>query len=86
MYREGVDMSIQKEIEGKMLEIIKDGITGYLFENANVDEAIQKIIRIKKNDEFELLGRNGRDMVEKKYSWELVAKKTATIYKRLLKK
>ena len=30
MYREGVDMSIQKEIEGKMLEIIKDGITGCL--------------------------------------------------------
>ena len=64
-------------------ELIKNGITGYLFENANVDDAIDKILRIKKNNEFEKLGKNGKNLVENYYSWKKIVKKTILVYKRL---
>ena len=67
-------------------ELIENGITGYLFENANVDEAIDRILRIKENNEFEKLGNNGRKLVENHYSWERTTKKTINIYNLLHKK
>ncbi len=66
-------------------ELIENGITGYLFENANVDHAIERILRIIKNKEFEKLGKNGRTLVENRYSWKIVSKKTILVYKMLRK-
>ncbi len=67
-------------------ELIENGITGYLFENANVDHAIERILRIIKNKEFDKLGKNGRILVENQYSWKIVAKKTTLVYKMLRKR
>ena len=67
-------------------ELIENGITGYLFENANVDEAIDRILRIKENNELEKLGNNGRKLVENHYSWKQTIKKTILIYNLLTKK
>ena len=64
-------------------ELIKNGITGYLFENANVDNAIERILKIKSNDEFEKLGKNGRNLVLNYYSWEKIVKMTILVYKKL---
>ncbi|MFX1444615.1 MAG: glycosyltransferase family 4 protein [Promethearchaeota archaeon] len=66
-------------------ELIKDGITGYLFEKANVDQAIKKLIDVKKNNEYEKLGRNGRKLVEDHYSWKKIVKQTISVYNKLKK-
>lgn len=65
-------------------EIILNGINGYLFENENCDLAT-KIIKILENDELaEKFGRKSRELVEEKYNWNMIAKRTYEIYRRLL--
>jgi len=66
-------------------ELIKDGITGYLFEKANVDQAINKLLYVKKNNEYDKLGKNGRKLVEDYYSWKKIVKQTIFVYKKLKK-
>jgi len=66
-------------------ELIKDGITGYLFEKANVDQAINKLLDVKKNNEYDKLGKNGRKLVEDYYSWKKIVKQTIFVYKKLKK-
>ena len=64
-------------------ELIKNGITGYLFESGNIEQAINNILKIKKNNEYEKFGKNGRKMVISHYSWELIVKKIIIIYNKL---
>ena len=64
-------------------ELIKNGITGYLFEKANVDQAIKKLLDVKKNNEYEKLGKNGRKLVEDHYSWRKIVNQTILVYKKL---
>jgi len=66
-------------------ELIKNGITGYLFESGNIDQAINCILKIKNNNEHNELGKNGRKMVKSKYSWKLVVRKVISIYNILIK-
>jgi glycosyltransferase involved in cell wall biosynthesis len=66
-------------------EIVQRNKTGYLFENGMVDQAIDFIIKIKKDQEHKKLGKNGRDLIKQKYSWEAITKKIILIYKEILK-
>jgi len=66
-------------------ELIRNGITGYLFENANVEDAIEKILKIQENNEYDSLGKKGRALVENKFSWNSITHKTILVYNRLKK-
>jgi len=66
-------------------ELIKDGVTGYLFESGNINQAINMILKIKKNNNYEILGKNGRKMVERHYSWKKIVKLTILVYNKLIK-
>jgi len=67
-------------------ELVKDGITGYLFESANIEQAIEKIQKINNNKEHRELGINGRKLVKNHFTWEKNVKKIISIYKKLIKK
>lgn len=65
-------------------EVILNGKTGYLFNNREVDQAIDFIKKIKENNLFDELGKNGREIIIKKFSWDVITRKTISIYKKLL--
>ena len=65
-------------------EVILNGKTGYLFNNGEINQAIEFITKIKENDLFDELGKNGREIIVKKFSWDVITRKTITIYKKLL--
>ena len=67
-------------------EIVLNGKTGYLFENGKIEEAINFINKINKNKEIDTLGKNGRELIKHKYSWEAITKNIIQIYEKLLKK
>ena len=66
-------------------EIVHNGKTGYLFENGNVNEAIEAINNIKKNNLFYELGKKGRELIKKEFSWEVITGKIELIYKKVLR-
>lgn len=66
-------------------EIVHNGKTGYLFENGNVNEAIDAIDNIKRNNLFYELGKNGRELIKNKFSWEVITGKIVLIYKKVLR-
>ena len=65
-------------------EIVNNDKTGYLFENGKVDQAIEYINLIKKNNTYNELGRNGRNLIKQKFSWDAITKKIILIYKKVL--
>jgi len=65
-------------------ELIRDGKTGYLFENGNINQAIKKVNLIKEKKLFDELGKNGRTLIKQKFSWKLITKEIVLIYKRVL--
>jgi len=66
-------------------ELIHDGKTGYLFENGNINQAINKVNLVKEKKLFDELGKNGRTLIKQKFSWKIITKKIILIYKRVLK-
>ena len=66
-------------------EIVHNGKTGYLFENGIVNEALEEFNLIKTNQMFDELGRNGRDLIKNKFSWEVITKKIILIYKKVIR-
>ena len=69
---------------GGTSEIIENGKNGYIFENGAVDQAIKFIFKIKKNQEFNRLGKNGRNLVKNRFSWDKITKKIIFVYKKVL--
>lgn len=66
-------------------EIIEEGPCGICinpFNNTEITNAINKIISNKEYAEF--LGKNGRELIEKKYNWENEQLKLISFYKELL--
>jgi glycosyltransferase involved in cell wall biosynthesis len=69
---------------GGIAELIKNGITGYTFESGKIDSAIDKLLLIKENNSYEMLGKNGRALIEKNYSWDIITKKIIKIYENII--
>lgn len=65
-------------------EVISNGETGYLFKNGKINEAIAYIKKIKENNLFDELGRNGRMIIKQKFSWDAITKKIISIYKKVI--
>ena len=56
---------------GGIVEIIKDGVNGYLVEPRNVELLSNRIVRLLKDQELRsVMGRSGYNMIDKKYNWE----------------
>ena len=56
---------------GGIVEIIKDGINGYLVEPRNVELLSNRIVRLLKDRKLRsVMGGNGYNMIDKKYNWE----------------
>lgn len=63
--------------------VFKNGRQGVLAKPDNINDLKRKIIYILENKErAEAMGQAGRELVEKKYTWEKVAKKLDVIYHR----
>ena len=63
-------------------EIVHEGKNGYLINN--IDEAIEYIKKIKENQEFNELGKYGRNLIKLKFSWNAITKRIISIYKKVL--
>lgn len=70
---------------GELPEIVKDNYNGFLVEPANVKRLREKIQFLADNPELcKEMGKNARKTVEEKYSWEVIAKRTIEVYKKVL--
>ncbi len=70
---------------GGISEIIQDGINGILLNDHHLSNKFSKIIDLINNDDqLKQYGIKGRDLIEKKYSWEHVTNQIINIYKQLL--
>jgi glycosyltransferase involved in cell wall biosynthesis len=59
-------------------EVIEDGSNGYL---ADVDTLADRLVRVLEDPAgAAAMGRRGRELVEARYSWRAVARRTAEVY------
>ena len=66
-------------------EAITNGENGILISPGNVDELAKVITMLLKDDELRsTLGKNARQTVIEKFSWNVIAEKTVDTYKKLL--
>lgn len=67
-------------------EMIKKNNTGLLVEPKNSEKLAKALIKLLKNKELrEKMGENGRRLVIKKYSWDIVTKKIINVFETLCK-
>jgi glycosyltransferase involved in cell wall biosynthesis len=66
-------------------EIISDGKCGYLFEPDDVEDLASRIIEsYSERDKLNELGDNGRTLVEKRFSWEEIARRVESVLREAL--
>lgn len=65
-------------------EVVINGETGYLFPPGNVHLCAEKILRLLADERLRRrLGRRGRSLVERSYTWEKVVEKTERLYQTI---
>lgn len=63
-------------------EVVVDGVTGILFEPGNHVELARKIEELLANENVrQRMGREGRKLVESKFTWESCGRRTLNIYR-----
>lgn len=66
---------------GGLVEVVEDGVTGLLVPPSDVDQLAQALGIILQNEQNSReMGEKGRLLVETKFGWSEIAKKTANIY------
>ena len=64
------------------MEIVEDGITGFICKPDDADDLVKTIERaMKEKKQFVVLGETGRHKIEEKYSWGDIATKVTELYK-----
>ena len=61
-----------------------DSVTDFNAAKGMIDQAIEYINYIRNNNIYDKLGKNGRELIKQKYSWEAITRKIILIYKRIL--
>jgi len=69
---------------GGIQELIQDGVNGYIYKSGDINKAIEQIKLIREKNNYELLGKNGRNLIESKYSWNIIVKKVIEVYERII--
>lgn len=70
---------------GGIPDLIEHKVNGYLAKYKSVEDLVQGIYWIYKNNKSNWLGKKGRDKVVKNYSNDVIAKQYIDLYKSLLK-
>jgi glycosyltransferase involved in cell wall biosynthesis len=66
---------------GGILEVVQDGVTGFLVPPARPDELAEKIRRVLDDPVLgRRMGQAGRKRVEDHFSWDSVAERTEHTY------
>ena len=66
---------------GGLAELVVGTHAGVTFEPGNPDDLADAIEQVLMNDELAtILVANARDLVERKYAWEAIARATAEVY------
>jgi glycogen synthase len=66
---------------GGILEVVQDGITGFLVEPARPDQLAAKIRELLRDPAMaRAMGKAGRARVEEHFSWDSVAERTERVY------
>ena len=69
-----------------MADVVTDGVNGFVFEKADLEDFLSKIEGIATgNEHLQELGRRARQDVREKYSWEQSRNKLQFIYEQLLR-
>lgn len=69
---------------GAIKEVVIDNETGFLISPRRVDEIVAKVGILYKNRELgKAFGKNGRNLVERSYSFEIMLDKVESLYERL---
>jgi glycosyltransferase involved in cell wall biosynthesis len=66
--------------------VVKDGVTGYLFNAGNIDELSKKITILSNNKKIaQKMGEKAKLEAKRRWYPDVVAKKTMAVYKEILK-
>ncbi|TCN62204.1 glycosyltransferase [Acetobacteroides hydrogenigenes] len=65
---------------GGLPEVVKDGVTGYIVDNCNVEEAAKKVEDLLFNPNKALLKEKCREFVAQKYNWNISVENMIKIY------
>jgi glycosyltransferase involved in cell wall biosynthesis len=72
---------------GGITDVVEDGYNGFLFRVGDVDGMRNAITKLAQDKSLaESMGRLSREIVEKRFSWTSIAKKTLAVYEELLNK
>ncbi len=67
-----------------IIEIIKDGENGYVFESENVTSLTVELIKLfLDKSSLERIGKEGLKTVDKEYNWDRIGQMTSEIYKTI---
>jgi glycosyltransferase involved in cell wall biosynthesis len=70
-----------------MPEFIKDGYNGFLLDNRNVDEYVDRLKYLQNNrDKLIEMGKNARKTVEEGWTWKIQAENWRYMFKDILVK
>ncbi len=70
---------------GGVLEILEPDKNGVIINHKDFNNTVNNILEFVNNEKkLKEFGRNGRELVEKKFSLEIITEKTADVYKQLL--
>ncbi|GAG97565.1 unnamed protein product, partial [marine sediment metagenome] len=71
---------------GGTSEIVIEKETGFLVPSGDTKLFAKRIMTLLDNESLrKRMGKNGKKLIEKHYTWDKVVKKTVKIYKRLLR-
>lgn len=70
---------------GENVQVVKDGINGFLVSPASAQALQEGILKLHKYEEREAMGKKSLEMV-RDYDWDVVAKKAIQIYEELCKR
>ncbi|HLT72995.1 MAG TPA: glycosyltransferase family 4 protein, partial [Cyclobacteriaceae bacterium] len=71
--------------QGGALEMVKDGINGYLVPVGNTQEAAERIADLVDSVELRsTFGRRGRELVTQKYSLDLLCEQMISLYREVV--
>jgi starch synthase len=71
---------------GGITEVVVDGETGFLVEPGQPGELASALNRLLRDDELALsMGKAGRQRAELFFSWDSIARQTASLYKELVR-
>ncbi len=72
---------------GDVKEMVVDGITGFVVEPGDYEALADRILYLLENDSLrDKMGAKGRELIEKKFSYDVVVDKALKIYEEVLAK